>query len=427
MSYLGGSESHQIDSAKQSSPEAIQPETYKTPEPRDHLLELDALRGIAIVMVVVLHLCGTWQRSIGPLAIPVLGTDFLGMLRSVAMGGVPLFFLLSGYLLTWTEGKRAKRGNYSLRSYALRRVLRIVPAYYVALLVAFLVVSLLLGYYKISLTDMLVHLAFLHSLTPAFAQTIYAPAWSLTPEVVFYCLLPLVILKLPLLWQRLVLFVVLYLIGLYFRVLSLQAWDPDRPFVYGQMDPYIFYSSLPFALLYLFLAGMLLRMMVERLNARTASPLQPYIAVILFLSSLVAVVIAKPELGFLSFLNPYLVSLGQPTIYIPRLLVQDLAVIGFFASALLGAPILRRLLKWRLLGFIGLISYSMFVFHQTLVLLVDAYFLKGEGVKDWIGRDSVIMWASFSFYFLFMFVVIGVVSYLGYRYIESPFLRIKPK
>jgi peptidoglycan/LPS O-acetylase OafA/YrhL len=287
--------------------------------------------------------------------------------------------------------------------------------------VSFLVVTPLFGFYKISLVDILAHLTFLHSLTPAFAMTISAQFWSLTPEVVFYCLVPLVILKLPLLWQRLVLFVVLFLIGLYTHGLATQAFDTTATFAYGQMNPNTFYERLPITLLYLFFAGVLLRMMVEWLNARPVSPLQPYIALALFLSSLVAFVIAKPDLRFL---NPE--SLGWTVVDIPRL-VQHVALIGFFASALLGAPILRRLLKWRPLSFIGLISYSMFVFHFTVIVLFDAYFLRGEGVKDWLVRDPVTMWASFLFYFLFMFVAICVISYFGYRYIESPFLRIKPK
>ena len=424
-------ESPPIESTKQSLSDAVafetgQSETYKTAEPRNHLAELDALRGIAIIMVVVNHLCAIWQSSIGPLAIPVLDTDLLGLVQShLAVPGVPLFFLLSGYLLTWTEGKRAKRGNYSLRSYALRRVLRLVPAYYVALLVAFVVVSLHLGYYKISLVDMLAHLAFVQSLTPAFAWTISPTFWSLTPEVVFYCLLPVIILKLPRLWPRLVLFVVLYLIAMPIRVLALQAWETPPKLVYGQMDLNVFLSSLPITLLYLFLVGVLLRMMVEHLDGRPVSHLQLYIALALFLSSLAVFVIITPALGFLNLLG--LGTLGWTAVYIAQLLGRDFAMIGFFASALLGAPILHRLLKWRPLSFIGLISYSMFVFHGTLLVLFGDYFLRVEGVKNWLRRDLVTMWASFSFYSLSMFVVIGIISYLGYRYIESPFLRIKPK
>ncbi len=94
------------------------------------------MRGIAILGVVLFHLTSVWMAYVRvPLPIPLLGEDALKLFHSTGWG-VSLFFLLSGYLLTWTEEKRARSGAYSVRSYALRRVLRLVPAYYFAILVA---------------------------------------------------------------------------------------------------------------------------------------------------------------------------------------------------------------------------------------------------------------------------------------------------
>src|SRR5438270_10795899 len=101
-------------------------------------MELDALRGIAILGVVMVHATGAWDARIQqPLIIPLLNINLLRVF-DLGTSGVTLFFLLSGYLLTWTESKRAHKGNYSLRSYAIRRALRLVPAYYVALTLSLL-------------------------------------------------------------------------------------------------------------------------------------------------------------------------------------------------------------------------------------------------------------------------------------------------
>jgi peptidoglycan/LPS O-acetylase OafA/YrhL len=113
-----------------------EPRTIAAPDVREHLVTLDSLRGIAIWAVVTHHMLSHWQGALGPVEVPRLGWDAVEFLHVIP--GVPLFYLLSGYLLTWTEGSRARRGSYSLASYAKRRALRIVPAYYVAIAVVLL-------------------------------------------------------------------------------------------------------------------------------------------------------------------------------------------------------------------------------------------------------------------------------------------------
>ncbi len=110
------------------------------PDPRSHYVELDALRGIVITAVVACHVTARWSNNNlgGPLTVPFVGVDALEVL-CFGSYGVSLFFLLSGYLLAWTEGGRVDKARasgrrYSLRSYAARRALRLVPAYYVSIL-----------------------------------------------------------------------------------------------------------------------------------------------------------------------------------------------------------------------------------------------------------------------------------------------------
>ena len=396
-------------------PEAAEPKTMHTSDTRDHLVGLDALRGIAIWAVVMHHLLSRWRGSVGPVEVPFLGWDAVEALHF--MPGVPLFYLLSGYLLTWTEGKRAERGNYSLRSYAMRRVLRLVPAYYVAI-----VVVLLVWPKPTSFWDLVSHLTFTHGFTPAYARTMSPAFWSLTPEVVFYAMVPLLVLKLTRLWQRLALFVVLFLVALPTRLLVLENAGLRDENTYGVFNPFQFYASFPTTLLYLFVAGVLMRVMVEKLNERERPPRwQPYVAFALFVPSALWIV-TTPGLGFLR-----LESLGQTFVWIQSLLIQDVTLFAFFAAALLGAPILRTLLGWKPLAFLGLISYSMFVFHQTVLLLVNSYILRTDAVQDWVAQGELNLWIGFVGFIVGIFAISGVISYLGYRYIESPFLRIKPK
>src|SRR5919199_3407686 len=178
-------------------------------DPHAHYVELDALRGIAILGVVMSHIAASWTNYVNaPLMVPLLSVDAVELLF-FGTYGVNLFFLLSGYLLTWTEEKRARLGIYSVRSYVLRRMLRLMPAYYVAILVVFV-----LWPAQGSAIDVLMHALFLHGLNPHTAASLDPAWWSLTPEVVFYCLLPFIVLKLPRASQRLALFGLFVLISL---------------------------------------------------------------------------------------------------------------------------------------------------------------------------------------------------------------------
>lgn len=94
----------------------------------DHVPELDGIRAVAIVLVMLRHF--EYPAAIGP-----LGKALATLMLSGWMG-VNLFFILSGYLITGICLDR--RGPGFFRSFYVRRALRILPAY-----VVFLVVSLI--------------------------------------------------------------------------------------------------------------------------------------------------------------------------------------------------------------------------------------------------------------------------------------------
>lgn len=323
--------------------------------------------------------------------------------------GVPLFFLLSGYLLTWTEDRRVRRGSYSLSSYVKRRALRLVPAYYAAV-----VLVVLLWPTSPPIGDVAAVFTFLHGFMPAFPEGLDPAIWSLTPEVVFYAVLPLLVLKLRSVPQRLLIFAGLLAISVATRLLMAEGFFETLPLVGEALAGNRMYFY-PTTLLYMFLAGVLLRMMVERLGeGRLRSGGYSYAC---SLGTVVAVAAVA--------LLPYVVITdGLPRS--PLALIAEAMVILFFASALLGSPVLKPLLRWKPLIFVGRISYSLFLLHMTVIFLSARYLL--FNLRPWFPEQSdAVIWAAFGGYTVAALAIAILLASASYRYIESPFLRRKPK
>jgi peptidoglycan/LPS O-acetylase OafA/YrhL len=144
------------------------------------LAELDGLRAVAAIMVLTYH-AAEWSRFAfaGPLA-PILWE---------LKGGVAVFFVISGAVL-YLPHARAIRDGLELpdwRRYAGRRAVRILPAYWVALtVVAF-------GPFSAGVVgpDVWSYYGLSQVYSPNTLLSGLGGAWSLCVEVSFYALLPL--------------------------------------------------------------------------------------------------------------------------------------------------------------------------------------------------------------------------------------------
>jgi len=107
---------------------------------------------------------------------------------------VPLFFVVSAWTLSLSHWRRGETGR-SLRNYWLRRFFRIAPTYYVACVVAYSVLRIFnpTSAAEIDVTNTLLHLTFLHGLTPTSFNAIVPGEWSIATEFGFYALLPLIL------------------------------------------------------------------------------------------------------------------------------------------------------------------------------------------------------------------------------------------
>jgi len=150
--------------------------------PSNHRFELfESLRAIAALSVLVHH-TGGWSN--------VNLFTWYGAFTSKLHLGVTLFFLISGFLLYRPHAVQMLGAPAAppTGDYALRRAFRILPAYWVALTV----LNLWPGLRGVFTKDWWVYYGLLQSYRPEWSLRGIGVAWSLSVEIAFYVLLPLV-------------------------------------------------------------------------------------------------------------------------------------------------------------------------------------------------------------------------------------------
>ncbi|HVE81465.1 MAG TPA: acyltransferase [Myxococcales bacterium] len=162
------------------------------PPSGDHFPELDGVRGVAILLVLLLHHLGGVR--LGP-----LGTPF----RAGWMG-VDLFFVLSGLLITRILLRQRGRPGY-FRSFYARRALRIWPLYTLVLAFALLGAWRIPGLsYEMPAPQSAAYALYVQNLVypGSYGPWPLKVTWSLAIEEQFYVAWPLLVALLPERWLR---------------------------------------------------------------------------------------------------------------------------------------------------------------------------------------------------------------------------------
>jgi peptidoglycan/LPS O-acetylase OafA/YrhL len=138
---------------------------------------IDGLRALAALAVLAYHVAFMCMDPASRGAWLVLSLN----------DGVPIFFVLSGYLLyrPFAAAREQGRPRPSTRAFAVRRLARIIPAYWVAL--AFFG----LGLREVFTDDWWRYFGLLQIYDERTVLSALGPAWSLCVELSFYAVLPL--------------------------------------------------------------------------------------------------------------------------------------------------------------------------------------------------------------------------------------------
>ena len=358
---------------------------------------VEGLRGVAVLLVVVFH----WFVALDPrFSDPwIAAADAWLPVKVVArngMIGVDLFFIITGFLLVlpWLRNARAGEAPPSARDFYRRRIRRILPAYYVQLMILFFVaLPLLRGleFWRYNTTHVLenlsAHILLVHYFTPTTSASlsINGALWSLALEAQFYVLLPLLaplFVRAP--W-RTACALIAAAVGWRWMaaheldsiVAAMRAIEPRWNVTDGGAR-HLLATQLPGYLGH-FAAGMLAArawLAHDRAPART-----PDVTALLALALLWAL---HAPLGWV---------LGEWT-----WMLALAALATFFAAAIVRpGPILARLLASRPLTFAGRVSYSAYLYHLPVLLLVNAYAPQSSGVglfPAYLAAVTAIAWLS---------------------------------
>jgi peptidoglycan/LPS O-acetylase OafA/YrhL len=380
------------------------------------------MRAIAAGTIVLVHVWG-FSSPNGD----ALGFDlWVGDALSTLSVGVTLFFTLSGFLLYRPFVAAIARGreHMSIGAYFRNRFLRIAPAYWAILLFCAVVIGTVYlregAVLEVGrLTDpaqFLQSALLLNNYRPTTLGTGIGPAWSLAVELVFYLALPLLVLGAAWLARRagdrrgrvLALLgppLLLLAIGLSGKLVAGHVFPGAPTAGYGNNWHSVVERSF-WAQADLFSFGMAVAVLYVQIadgNLRLPSYWRPLAA----------------GLGLLIFI-PCAATMHQGEhSYLLQNTGQALALALIFAAIVVpeateAAPSRAlRLLEWPPLVAVGVVSYSVFLWHLPVIVWLNDHGLTLSGWGGLLVNAAIVV------------VVVGALSALTYHFVERPALRRK--
>jgi peptidoglycan/LPS O-acetylase OafA/YrhL len=362
---------------------------------RAHVPALDGIRGIAILLVIP-HNADTFSQS-APWLWPV------ALLAHAGWIGVQLFFVLSGFLITRNLLARRGAPDY-LRSFYVRRALRIFPLYFLTLFVGLVVLPRLFDFSPGALASHQ-NQVWLWTFLSNWAQPLghevsgYSHFWSLAVEEQFYLVWPFVVLVAAgtrLFWICLA----VALLALLSRAVMVVAGaKPEMVYMFTHCRMDALALGAAAAVLSRNAAAM-------QWIARHVRPLMLAVMGILIGAALGTHVF--------SVYDPGTLIVGQTLLA----MAFGLALLGVEwipRGTLLG--LLPRLLETRWLGLVGRYSFAMYVFHLPILVVF------GDDLQRFARLTGS---AAPLVYSLSAIAASFIAGMLSYHLVEKHFLKLKP-
>lgn len=345
------------------------------PELGTRVVSLDGLRALSIGMVLFSH-AGISCNF--PAVVPQwLGWMFHGQL------GVRIFFVISGFIITLLILREEQQhGSFSVRNFYIRRILRIIPVYYVFIICVLILVRV----YDLAVMPGEFAAAFTFT-TGWWAHSTWllGHTWSLSVEEQFYLLWPLALYLIKSARMRIIFAAgVIALYPLMRVAVYLSSLADKRGYLFITQGDAILFGCL--LSLLLFYHGPI----VKQFFTKYVNLIRVFCIFLIWGST-----------GLQSQMMVGLITVPLSNT------VESLAIAWLLASCIFNRDVLFWLLNSKVMVFIGAISYSWYLWQELFLFDCDRYF------------------TGALFHFPTNLILSFIVASASYFLIEKPFERLK--
>jgi peptidoglycan/LPS O-acetylase OafA/YrhL len=345
---------------------------------------LTPIRFILALLVVIFHISLFSQNREFPFF-----NDFA--IFNKGSEAVYMFFSLSGFLIIKQLFDEKKQTNsINLKSFYLRRVLRIFPLYYFVLIFGFLYYHFVLPYFGYEFKnnyDLLSGIFLSATFFPNILKT-YSPGgilevlWSIGIEEQFYLFIAPIFLLLPL--KRITFFLATFT-SVYFLL---------------YFSEYLVFLKKYNMLFFYFSFGGICSIIYKHPFFQTIINKLRHLMFLIFIIYLTTNI-------FTHTFSPFLYNLFSFLLF------------GFTISALAIKPV--KILQNKTMNYLGKISYGIYMYHSIVMQLVGLIYLKVISKFNLPSSLDIII-INFS-----VILITITVSHLSFKYYESYFLNLKHK
>jgi peptidoglycan/LPS O-acetylase OafA/YrhL len=331
--------------------------------------------------------------------------------------GVSLFFLISGFVLyrPMVAGRLAGEPPIDADAYGRRRIRRILPGYWVALVVAGLAGASYAGYPEIfSAQGIPAYFGFLQIYSPDTAGGGINVAWTLCVEVTFYAFLPLWALAVRRIARNGGLRSELVALGCLFAASfawQLFAVHSTNVNMFG-LSAARWIEPLP-NFLDQFAAGMALAVASVHFDRRGATRIVRLVhrrPVVCWLMAAIAYWALSTRLGLVASARDNL----TPFRYLARHELNTVVALALLVPAVFAGSghggLARRVLRLPAFAFLGTVSYGIYLYHVPVLMRLAKWW----GVPQ--TPASLALWLSV------VAAAVLVFAALSWRYVERPMM-----
>lgn len=199
---------------------------------------LDALKGIAICGVVMVHSGGSNLPS------------YLGNIGAAGKNGVQLFFLISSFLAFASY----KNKNQETKRWICYKIIKLIPLYYISVAIAVLFGGAgthWLAEDRVTVENIAAHLLLLHGFFPYYVDSIIGVEWYLGALVILYMLIPILCKKICTLEKSIIYFIwSTFICRLIIYICSQVTQDFSYGYIYNAyFNTFCFIAQFPVMLL----------------------------------------------------------------------------------------------------------------------------------------------------------------------------------